>query len=159
MEGEKEEDAALGNAGSEGLEGGRRSEKVAKAKKMVVTSQNTQSIVTKVTENLGKFHPTSHSAEVTGLLPLDSDGPLQDMGWGFGALFSAEVQWVLGASLLVRWVDLWRDGCMHACSGPGFNFLARLREGLLNQWGMGAEQLWEEDSTGKRTDGLWVAGE
>lgn len=48
---------------------------------------------------------------------------------------------------------------MDGCSGPGFNFLGRLREGLIRWWGLGAEQLLEEDSTGKRTDGLWVAGE
>ena len=48
---------------------------------------------------------------------------------------------------------------MDGCSGPGFNFLGRLREGLIRQWGLGAEQLLVEDSTGKRTDGLWVAGE
>lgn len=38
-------------------------------------------------------------------------------------------------------------------------FWAQLREGLIRHWGVGAEQLLEEDATGKRTDGLWVAGE
>lgn len=30
---------------------------------------------------------------------------------------------------------------------------------LIRQWGGGAEQLLEEDFTGRRTDGLWAAGE
>ena len=33
-------------------------------------------------------------------------------------------------------------------------FWAQLREGLIRHWGVGAEQLLEEDATGKRTDGL-----
>ena len=65
--GEKQEDAALGSTNSGGLEGGRRSEKVAKANKTDVTSQNTQSVVTKVTENLGNLHQASCRAVTTGL--------------------------------------------------------------------------------------------
>jgi len=57
---------------------------------------------------------------------------------------------VLGARLLV--------GCMKAVVQASV-FWAWLREGLIRHWGVGAEQLLEEDATGKRTDGLWVAGE
>lgn len=51
------------------------------------------------------------------------------------------------------WVDEWIQWSRFQFSGPG------LRQGLIRQWGVGAEQLLEEDSTGRRTDGLWVAGE
>lgn len=38
-------------------------------------------------------------------------------------------------------------------SGPG------PRQELIRQWRVGAEKLLEKDLTGRRTDGLWAAGD
>lgn len=117
--GEKQEDAALGSTDSGGLEGGGRSEKVAKANKTDVTPQNMHNVVTKVTENLGKLHHTSCRAVMTGLsFPWTLMRSCTTWARALGPVSSAEIQWALGASLLLGWMNGWMQWSRLQFSGP-----------------------------------------
>lgn len=55
---------------------------------------------------------------------------------------------------MAGWLDGWMQWSRLQFSGP------RLRQGLIREWEVGAaEEFLEKESTGRRTDGLWEAGE
>ena len=107
---------------------------MAKAKKTDVTPK-TQSVVTKVTETLGMLHHTSHGAMMNGLLfPWTLMSSCRTWAGALGSVSSSETQRCLG---LVCWI-----GGMKAVVQASV-FWARLREGLIRHWRVGAEQLLE----------------
>ena len=100
---------------------------MAKAKKTDVTPK-TQSVVTKVTENPGMLHHTSHRAVVTGLFsPWTLMSSRKTWAGSLGSVSSSETQRCLG--LLCGW--------MYEGSGPGFSFLGPAEGGADQTLGGG----------------------